>query len=145
MLSESSYVFEAQPSMRKSSPRQPRMTPTVQSAEGGSALVLRVGPASSTSVETGGVDVPLVTELYGNYPNPFNPTTRIQYALPFAMQVRLEVFDLMGRRVALLVDGEQRAGSQIVNFDASALSSGVYVYRLTAGGQTLTQKMTLLK
>jgi hypothetical protein len=145
MLSETSFEFEVQPALRKSAPREPRMTPTVQSADGSTALFLRVGPATSTSVETGGVDAPLVTELYGNYPNPFNPTTRIQYALPFASHVRLEVFDLMGRRVALLVDGEQRAGSQFVNFDASSLSSGVYVYRLTAAGQTLTRKMTLVK
>jgi hypothetical protein len=145
MLSETSFEFEVQPALRKSAPREPRMTPSVQSADGSTALFLRVGPATSTSVQTGGVDVPLVTELYGNYPNPFNPTTRIQYALPFASHVRLEVFDLMGRRVALLVDGEQRAGSQFVNFDASSLSSGVYVYRLTAAGQTLTRKMTLVK
>jgi hypothetical protein len=145
MLSETSFEFEVQPALRKSAPREPRMTPSVQSADGSTALFLRVGPATSTSVQTGGVDVPLVTELYGNYPNPFNPTTRIQYALPFASHVRLEVFDLMGRRVALLVDGEQRAGSQFVNFDAASLSSGVYVYRLAAAGQTITRKMTLVK
>jgi hypothetical protein len=110
-----------------------------------SRFQIKVSRAGTTSVETGGVDAPLVTELYGNYPNPFNPTTRIQYALPFASHVRLEVFDLMGRRVALLVDGEQRAGSQFVNFDAASLSSGVYVYRLTAAGQTITRKMTLVK
>jgi hypothetical protein len=115
-------------------------------AEPISHFELQILPAgTTTSVQTGGVDVPLVTELYGNYPNPFNPTTRIQYALPFASHVRLEVFDLMGRRVALLVDGEQRAGSQFVNFDGASLSSGVYVYRLTAAGQTITRKMTLVK
>ncbi|RNC79446.1 MAG: T9SS C-terminal target domain-containing protein [Balneola sp.] len=80
-----------------------------------------------------------------NYPNPFNPTTTISYNLENASQVNLEVFDLMGRRVATLVSERQTAGEQSVSFDASSLSSGVYIYQLTAGGSSLTRKMVLLK
>jgi hypothetical protein len=59
--------------------------------------------------------------------------------------VRLAVYDLLGREVAVLVNGSVVAGSHIVNFDASALGSGVYIYRLNSGGQTITRKMTLVK
>ncbi|MCH8496014.1 MAG: T9SS type A sorting domain-containing protein, partial [Balneolales bacterium] len=80
-----------------------------------------------------------------NFPNPFNPTTRISYALPVESQVRLAVYDLLGREVAVLVNERMASGSHFVTFDASALSSGVYMYRLTAQGVVLTQKMTLIK
>ncbi len=80
-----------------------------------------------------------------NYPNPFNPTTTISYNLEKTSQVNLEVFDMMGRKVATLVNGRQNAGEQAISFDAASLSSGVYIYRLTAGGFSLTRKMVLLK
>ncbi len=80
-----------------------------------------------------------------NYPNPFNPSTTISYTLDATTNVTLEVFDMMGRKVSTLVQGRQTAGEQTINFDASALASGVYVYRLLAGGQVLTKKMILLK
>ena len=85
-------------------------------------------------------------ELSGNYPNPFNPETTITYSLPEASEVKLEVFDLTGRSITTLVDGAtQAAGEYSVNFDASNLPSGIYVYRLNAGGFQQTRKMTLLK
>ncbi len=90
-------------------------------------------------------DLPQVLALEQNYPNPFNPTTGIRFELPSSQFVNLAVYDLLGRRVAMLVNEDMSAGSHFVNFDASALSSGVYVYRLEAGGQVLTRKMTLLK
>ena len=80
-----------------------------------------------------------------NYPNPFNPTTTISYNLEKTSQVNLEVFDLMGKRVATLVNGLQNAGEQAITFEASSLSSGIYIYRLTAGGSSLIKKMVLLK
>ncbi len=80
-----------------------------------------------------------------NYPNPFNPTTTISYNLETSSEVNLEVFDLMGRKVATLVNGRQSAGEQSVTFEASSLSSGIYIYRLTAGGSSLIKKMVLLK
>lgn len=91
-----------------------------------------------------------ITKAYGfklnqNYPNPFNPTTSISYVLDSNADVSLEVFDLMGRKVAILVNGRQMAGEQSVSFDASNLASGVYVYRLSNGNQQITKKMLLLK
>ncbi len=80
-----------------------------------------------------------------NYPNPFNPSTTISYTLDATSNVSLEVFDLMGRKVSTLVQGRQNAGEQSISFDASSLASGVYIYRLIAGGEVLTKKMVLLK
>ncbi|WP_020401750.1 T9SS type A sorting domain-containing protein [Gracilimonas tropica] len=91
-------------------------------------------------------EIPTEISLQQNYPNPFNPTTVISYQLNSNQLVHLEVFDVTGRKVAVLVDGKQKsAGQHRVNFDGSGLSSGVYFYRLEAGGQTLTQKMLLVK
>jgi len=90
-------------------------------------------------------DLPEQYKLEQNYPNPFNPTTLIGYELPVRSEVRLEVFDMLGRRVAVLVDGTVDAGSHQVSFDATQLSSGVYIYKLQAGSQTITRKMTLVK
>ena len=87
--------------------------------------------------------------LAGAYPNPFNPTTAIRFALPEGTDVRLEVFDVTGRRVALLVDGAVSAGHHEASFEASRLPSGLYLYRLEATGASgafaETGKMTLLK
>jgi regulation of enolase protein 1 (concanavalin A-like superfamily) len=82
-----------------------------------------------------------------NYPNPFNPSTTISYALPNAGHVTLEVFSLLGERVGAVVDGVQEAGFHSVVFGGSALSSGVYLYRLSAdGGQRVfVRKMVLMK
>jgi subtilisin family serine protease len=85
------------------------------------------------------------TSLLQNYPNPFNPTTRISFTLVEASNVRLEVFNVAGQRVALLVNEHREAGLHFVDFDASALSSGIYFYRLTAGDVTQNRKMILLK
>ena len=83
--------------------------------------------------------------LDGNYPNPFNPTTEIRFTLPQAQRVTLVVYDLLGREVARLLDGPVEAGRQRVRFDASDLSSGMYLYRLQAGTFVKTRRMVLLK
>ena len=90
-------------------------------------------------------DLPQHYKLEQNYPNPFNPTTLIGFELPVSSEVTLEVYDMLGRRVAVLVDGMVEAGRHQVDFDASRLSSGVYIYKLQAGSQTITRKMTLVK
>lgn len=83
--------------------------------------------------------------LSQNYPNPFNPSTTIQYTLPQAADVQLTVYNILGQRIARLVDTQQISGSYSVNFDASNLASGVYFYRLTAGDMVQQRKMTLIK
>jgi hypothetical protein len=80
-----------------------------------------------------------------NYPNPFNPTTTISYDLKSSGKVRLAVYDLMGKEVAVLVDGVQSAGIHQVPFSAEKLTSGIYFYKLQAGDRMFTNKMTLMK
>jgi flagellar hook assembly protein FlgD len=93
---------------------------------------------------------PVTTELFANYPNPFNPSTTIKYSVASEGRVQLMVFDAAGRRIRMLVDEDQPAGSHHVTFDGrddagSAVASGVYFYRLDAAGVTQTRKMVLLK
>ncbi|NBC17703.1 MAG: T9SS type A sorting domain-containing protein, partial [Bacteroidetes bacterium] len=76
-----------------------------------------------------GEAVPEQAALDGAYPNPFNPQTTIRYALPEAADVRLAVYDLLGREVAVLAEGTQPAGTHTATFDAAGLPSGVYLYR----------------
>ncbi len=83
--------------------------------------------------------------LYQNYPNPFNPLTIINYQLPIGNWVTLTVYDLLGREVAKLLDGELNPGEHSVVFDAKGLPSGVYVYRLTAGTLIQQKKMVVLR
>ena len=83
--------------------------------------------------------------LNQNYPNPFNPTTQITYELPQQTDVRLTVYDMVGRQVATLVNETVQAGVHNVTFDANNLSSGVYIYRLQTGSTTLSRKLTVIK
>jgi hypothetical protein len=83
--------------------------------------------------------------LEQNYPNPFNPSTTIRYQLPVASEVKLEVYDVLGKKIATLVNERQSAGSYQVVWNASGLSSGTYFYRLQAGTFTQTKKMILVK
>lgn len=89
--------------------------------------------------------VPLAFELEANYPNPFTPSTTIAYVLPEAAKVRVDVFDVLGRRVRTLAEGEQGAGRHGLTFSAEALPSGVYFYRLVAGERTATRRMQLIR
>jgi hypothetical protein len=83
--------------------------------------------------------------LRPNFPNPFNSSTTIEYGLPEAEQVRIDIYDLLGRKVETLIDGEMQAGRHQVVWDASAYSSGVYFYRLEAGDFVDTKRMVYLK
>ena len=108
-------------------------------------LEVRTDPNFTTSSELMAA-LPQQAELQQNYPNPFNPTTVIRYGVPQSSEVRLEVFDMLGRKVATLVNNEkQRAGWHQVNFDASRLASGMYLYRIVAGQHVQTRKMLLIK
>ena len=99
--------------------------------------------AESTQHES--VALPERITLYTNYPNPFNPTTTISYSLPIADEVRVEVFDALGRQVALLADGIRQAGRHEVRFNADGLPSGMYVYRLSTSAHVEARPMVVLK
>jgi len=89
--------------------------------------------------------LPRMTRLEQNYPNPFNPTTVIEYSLPADAFVTLTTYDLLGRQVAIMESGFQKAGNHSIAFDGSELSSGVYFYNLRSGGLALIRKMVVMK
>jgi hypothetical protein len=101
--------------------------------------------SESFTVDNEGEVIPEAFLLAQNYPNPFNPSTVISYQLAESSKVKLEVFDMLGRKVAVLVNTRVAAGAHSVNFDASNLSSGMYIYRLQADNFLQTRKMMLIK
>jgi|GEM_PF-7017786 len=110
------------------------------------ALVVVFDPSVVVSID----DEPLLAlptgvELGQNYPNPFNPSTRIPFTLQESVEVTLEVYDVTGRKVATLVSSFLPAGQHAASFDGAGLSSGLYLYRLTAGNRVESRAMTLIK
>ena len=110
-----------------------------ETAEGGELVLW------STATATEDEELPSQVRLSQNYPNPFNPSTAFDYELTHPQHVRLTVHDMLGRTVAVLVDGMRPAGVHDVAFDASDLSSGTYLYRLHTSAGTSTRVMTLAK
>ena len=102
-------------------------------------------PYDTTTVVHEKLKIPDSYELAHNYPNPFNPSTTINYSIPTHSHVSLKVFDVLGREVSVLVDKEQSSGNYKLKFDASSLTSGVYFYRMQAGQYVETKKMVLMK
>ena len=100
---------------------------------------------SVEDTENGGGERPAEVALRQNYPNPFNPATIITYELPELMHVQLDLYDMTGRHIAALVNEQVNAGIHEISFDASGLSSGVYIYRLQAGGKLLIRQLTFIK
>jgi hypothetical protein len=98
----------------------------------------------SNSVEVE-ISTPSVYELAQNYPNPFNPSTAIKFNIPEAGNVKLVVYNLLGQEVNTLVNEFKSAGSYTINFDATNLTSGVYLYKIEANGFVQTRKMMLIK
>ncbi|MCB0262916.1 MAG: T9SS type A sorting domain-containing protein [Calditrichaeota bacterium] len=93
-------------------------------------------------------DQPAVAKAFSleqNYPNPFNPETRIRYSVPKSANVTLSVYNLVGQKVAVLVNETQASGTYEISFDASHLSSGVYFYQLQAGEFSNVRKMLLTR
>ncbi len=114
------------------------------SASADSAYSVSVDSVEVTSVKDG-TGSPTGYMLRQNYPNPFNPTTVISYRLSTSSRVKLTVFDMLGREVATLIDGEQEAGGHSVVFDGTSFPSGVYMYVLNGDGFRDAREMLLLK
>jgi len=130
------YVNQA----AKSTPASPEMrVPKVAKSQFADRFLIATQPKEFRS------ELPSEVALNQNYPNPFNPTTQITYQLPQQSDVRLQVFDMTGKQVATLVNESMNAGTHTVNFDASELSSGVYLYKLQAETTVLSRKLTLIK
>ena len=100
---------------------------------------------AGTAIQNEEIASPASFSLSQNYPNPFNPTTHISYSIDKQSKVTLSVFNLLGQKVATLVDSKQNAGEYSVTFNAHGLNSGVYFYQLQADKQLIAQKMLLTK
>ncbi len=109
-----------------------------------SEVDVELSPNGVTSVK-GSTIAPAEFSLSQNYPNPFNPSTVIKFAVPATANVTLSVYNVIGQKVATLVNEVKTAGSYEVSFNASALPSGLYIYKLETPNNTMTRKMMLLK
>jgi hypothetical protein len=101
--------------------------------------------ALGTAASQSGTTMPSQMTLSQNYPNPFNPVTTITFGMPETTRAKLEVFNLLGDRVATLLDGEVTAGYHSIQFDASHLASGTYFYRLTSGTSMAVRKLAVVR
>ncbi|MEE9449931.1 MAG: FG-GAP-like repeat-containing protein, partial [Ignavibacteriaceae bacterium] len=118
------------------------------SGPGGSNTLIRenyIIVTDPASIQELSDDLPTEFKLYNNYPNPFNPTTKIKYQIPELSFVTLKVFDVLGSEVATLVNEEKPAGSYEVEYNTIELPSGIYFYSLQAGEFVETKKMVLLR
>lgn len=117
-----------------------------QASNSESNIMIGFWNANKTLVDLDENDLlPNKFELYQNYPNPFNPTTNIKYSIPEASKVLIEVFNILGQRVSVLVDEEKTPGFYVHPFNAANLASGFYVYRISAKNFVDVKKMMLLK
>ncbi len=104
----------------------------------------------ATSVKNSNLMVPANFQVFQNYPNPFNPTTTINYALPTASNVKIVIYDMLGREVRSLVNDEIAAGVHSIVWDGrnnfgGQVASGMYIYRVVAGNYSAVKKMIMLK
>jgi hypothetical protein len=129
--------MEPQPQLLKAAPENEEMPETRFILE-----IMQQFTSIGDGPESG---LPQRVSLEANYPNPFNPATEIQFSLPEATDVRLEVFSINGQQVATLASERMSAGTHQLRFDAGNLASGVYLYRLQTPTESITRKMTLLK
>lgn len=114
------------------------------------AIRARTSPTLSVSVDDEEIQLPFGFELKSNYPNPFNPTTTIEYTIPTKSHVDISIFNLLGQKVKTVVDDEKSIGEHNVNWDGTNISgkrvaSGIYLYRIVAGDNIQTKKMMLIK
>ena len=147
MRSVSEYTFDAVAPVVKVNPLSILTGPVAavqKSKTADTRFAITVTP-NMASVNTEGEDRASVFALEQNYPNPFNPSTVINYSVANSGKVSLSVYNLLGQKVAQLVNGTKAAGNYNVTWNATAATSGVYYYRLETGGQVLAQKMMLIK
>jgi hypothetical protein len=122
------------------------ITDTSESGEGIGANAIIDDLSFGGPVEVKDVnEIPIKYSLKQNYPNPFNPSTTIEFSIPEESFIELKVYDVLGREVAELVNENKPVGTYKVNFNASNLTSGIYIAKLTAGDFTQSFKMTLMK
>jgi len=111
----------------------------------GIGLFAHFNSGTSVALEEQANSIPEGLALHQNYPNPFNPATNIRFEIPGSMNVKLQVFNILGQKVAELVNKSLTAGVYSYRFDANGLSSGIYIYQLDTGQTTITRKMLLIK
>jgi hypothetical protein len=114
----------------------------------GSVVQNAMSQVKSSFSLTGVKNITTMPNTFGlsqNYPNPFNPTTNIEFSTPEAGNYILKVYNIIGQEVATLVSGQMESGTHKVTFDASRLSSGMYIYRLSGNNMQMTKKMILIK
>lgn len=121
------------------------ITISVEGVENSETVIEIKQGASSASYKNLEMEIPTNYKVEQNYPNPFNPTTIIRYGLPAEGNVEITVYNAIGQEVAQLLNDFQSAGYHEINFDASKLPSGIYVYRISAGNFTELKKMILVK
>ncbi|MEX0721678.1 MAG: T9SS type A sorting domain-containing protein [Balneolaceae bacterium] len=146
--SDFTYSFELSESANKTMDVPPlkRLQQGPMMAKAANADRFGISVMSRNSVGNENLDsTPKQFALNQNYPNPFNPATVIGYQVPVNSLVTLSVYNVMGQKVATLVDESKSAGNYKVSWDAGSMSSGVYYYRLQSAGQILTRQMTLIK
>jgi hypothetical protein len=118
-------------------------TPDSDNYHGGAGYWQQSGASVTTADQPN--NLPKSYQLFQNFPNPFNPYTTIEFALPSKSRVRLSVYDVAGRLVATLVDKEMDPGVHAVEWDVGSLPSGIYFYRIRARHFSQSRKMVLLK
>ena len=150
---EEEYAFEMKSSKIKATQSQDALVPISisniinesKTKDISPRFSIRITPSTAVGNEVVS-NLPKTVELQQNYPNPFNPSTTITFGIPENGKVSLEVFDILGRKVATLINHETiTAGRYTINFDARHLASGMYIYRLQAGNSIITKKLTLIK
>lgn len=142
-LREYVHSFSAESTMSMQSSADELSISTLSSSDKDGRFTVTIQRGETTS--TPSTELPKELALSQNYPNPFNPTTVINFAVPTQDHVRLTVYDMLGRQVATLINESVSAGSHQVTFDATQLSSGMYIYRLETSGSVLSRSMTLIK
>jgi hypothetical protein len=119
--------------------------PDTGMAVGTEGTIIFTGNGGLVDVREEDVQTPLVFSLEQNYPNPFNPSTEIEFTISEYSDVRLSVFDLLGREIAVLVNERLTPGSYRQSFDGGNLATGVYIYQLRMGSMVRTKSLILLK